>query len=562
MNKKRPVHFFTVAFLLSLAMAACNNGHKTPGEEIVASPQELTQRAAELVHTMTEEAARSEGLAADSFRLRNVTAVTDLYQSHPGALLWSNLGNWLSPGMQLKDAIDASRLYGLFPSDYHQPMLDSIFQQIKDDSTGKSARLDAVKWAKADLALSDAFVQMIKDVKLGRLPSDSVTLRKDSVIAGDFFGTAFNALAKGEKVTDLFNSLEPKLTGYQQLKAALPQFLAHANPKTLTRVPGPRDAGYRQALQKRLFEGGYISFDSIPADSVQLAAAVKRFQKEQDIVVDGKAGEGTIRLLNLDDHDRFVRIAITMDRYKLLPAELPERYIWVNLPSFYMKLVDHDTVKLISRIVCGKPLTRTPLLTSAVSEIITYPQWTIPTSIIVKEILPAAKRNPGYFAKKGFSLVDGKGDEVDPYSVDWSKYSKGIPYRVVQGSGDANALGVLKFNFPNKYAVYLHDTNQRYLFGQPVRSFSHGCVRVQEWQKLASYIIRTDAKDPGAAHIPMMDSLNNWLARKEKHSIGIRKRVPVFIRYFTCEAGRDGISFYDDIYGEDRQLAARYFAGK
>ncbi|RYY54558.1 MAG: hypothetical protein EOO05_20190 [Chitinophagaceae bacterium] len=207
-----------------------------------------------------------------------------------------------------------------------------------------------------------------------------------------------------------------------------------------------------------------------------------------------------------------------------------------------------------------------------------FPTWSlirsgpyrpIPTSIIAKDIIPAAKKNPGYFAKRGYSLIDGNGDEVDPYEVDWTRYSKGIPYKVVQGSGDDNALGILKFNFPNKYAVYLHDTNQRYLFGQAMRSLSHGCVRVQQWKELAYQLIRYDNSDglppeevSDLKASPVEDSMTTWLDRKEKHRIPVRKKVPVFIRYFTCEGKNGKLVFYDDIYGEDRILQSRYFARK
>ena len=145
---------------------------------------------------------------------------------------------------------------------------------------------------------------------------------------------------------------------------------------------------------------------------------------------------------------------------------MPSRYVWVNLPGYYMQLMQDDSVLITSKIVCGKKITRTPLLTSAISNLVTYPQWTIPESIIAKEILPGIKKDSNYLSKKGYSLIDSKGDEIDPHTVDWSKYKKTIPYKVVQGSGDENALGILKFNFPNKYAVYLHDTNQRYLFSR------------------------------------------------------------------------------------------------
>jgi L,D-transpeptidase YcbB len=204
----------------------------------------------------------------------------------------------------------------------------------------------------------------------------------------------------------------------------------------------------------------------------------------------------------------------------------------------------------------GKPETSTPIITSVMTDMITYPLWHIPNSIIVKEILPALKKDPGYLKRKGYSLVDKDYNEIDPYTIDWSKYEKGIPYRIIQGSGDDNALGVLKFNFPNKFSVYLHDTNQRSFFSRKKRALSHGCVRVQAWQDLAYYLLDKDSTRPNA--IPP-DSLSTWLAVKEKHVLPLRSRIPLFIRYFTCEAGSDGsIIFHEDIYGEDRRLRQAY----
>jgi murein L,D-transpeptidase YcbB/YkuD len=127
----------------------------------------------------------------------------------------------------------------------------------------------------------------------------------------------------------------------------------------------------------------------------------------------------------------------------------------------------------------------------------------------------------------------------------------------VQASGDGNALGVIKFVFSNPYSVYLHDTNQRYLFGNAMRSISHGCVRVQEWEKLATYLVNAD--QPGGNRV---DSMKTWLRNKEKRSISLKQAVPVFIRYFTCAGGPEGIRFFDDVYGEDQYLEKNYFPGK
>jgi murein L,D-transpeptidase YcbB/YkuD len=239
---------------------------------------------------------------------------------------------------------------------------------------------------------------------------------------------------------------------------------------------------------------------------------------------------------------------------------MPDQYVWVNIPGYYLHVKENDTIRLISKVVVGKPETKTPIISSVITDMITYPQWTIPASIIKKDILPGLKKDPSYTLKKGFSLIDKEGNVVDPYLVDWTKYEMEIPYKVVQGSGDDNALGVLKFNFNNEHSVYLHDTNQRYLFSNKKRALSHGCVRVQNWDSLAYYILRNDSINSERA-IPI-DSMNAWLVRKEKHVVPVRKRVPLFIRYFTCEGKEDGLVFYEDVYGEDQRLRDKYFKTK
>ena len=239
---------------------------------------------------------------------------------------------------------------------------------------------------------------------------------------------------------------------------------------------------------------------------------------------------------------------------------LPTKYLWVNLPGYYLQLKDSDSVIIQSKIVIGKPDTRTPELTSTISDMITYPQWHIPESIIKKEILPGLQRDPGYTISKGLSIIDKNGNEIDPYLVDWSKYKNTIPYNVIQGSGDENALGVLKFDFPNKYSVYLHDTNQRYLFSKKLRALSHGCVRVQAWDKLATYILRNDSSF--SLSFTPTDSLMRWLELKQKHYIPVHKPIPLYIRYITCDVSEGKLSFYDDVYSIDEKIRVKLFADK
>jgi L,D-transpeptidase YcbB len=563
MSSKGFLSLFFVSLFFLFIFEACNNS-KPSETDIASTPEELDIKATDIIRSSLEYAAGNEGKIDDSIQLDNVKLVQLIYENNQFNSLWSNKEQWKPLGDSLRNFIGGAKLYGLFPGDYHLPALDSINQQFLADTLAKTARRDAVLWSKTDLMLTDAFLHIVKDIKLGRLPQDSLTQRKDSVLADEFYIQQFQMAQQKGSLTEVFHSLEPQHMGYRYLKAGLKKFLDSADYKIYTIVPSRKDtANFKEALKKRLYEGGFINSDSLQVDSLQLAEAVKSFQRSKGIKIDGKAGEGTIRMLNFSDRDKFVRIAITLDRYKMLQDTMPSRYIWVNLPGYYMQLIQDDSVLIMSKIVCGKNITRTPLLISAISNLVTYPQWTIPESIIAKEILPGIKKDSDYLSKKGYSLIDSKGDEIDPHTVNWSKYKKGIPYKVVQGSGDENALGILKFNFPNKYAVYLHDTNQRYLFERDMRSLSHGCVRVQQWEKLAYNIVRYDNEEKyGDGPSPVEDSMTTWLNRKEKHTIPVRNKLPVFIRYFTCEGKNGELLFYDDIYGEDKGLHEKYFAGK
>jgi len=340
----------------------------------------------------------------------------------------------------------------------------------------------------------------------------------------------------------------------------LNDFLSKANFKKYTFITTKDSSLIPTLIYQRLSEeDSTLSSENAP-DSLQVSRAIKKYQKRKEIKADGKISSALVERLNNTDKQKFVRVAINLDRYKLLPV-LPEQYIFVNIPSYYLRLVQNDTVVLKSRVVVGKPITRTPIITSAINNMITYPKWTIPESIIKKEILPGLKNDPGYTLRKGYSIVDEEGNEINPYTVKWAKYKQGIPYKVVQGSGDDNALGVLKFNFPNKYSVYLHDTNQRYLFSNKKRALSHGCVRVQAWNELAKFILRNDSLNSKNA-IPL-DSLDTWLATKQKKYVPVRRPIPVFIRYFTCDVSNEGkLVFYEDVYGEDETIREKIFAGK
>ena len=540
-----------LAFFLS-----CNERPRIDQKEIVETPEEINVKAEVLIQATLKDILQNDRSIGDSFKLKNAAVVQHLYNEHSFQPLWSEKGAFNSWGDSLFSLLDSAATYGLFSQDYYQEKLAGFRKELVLD-TARENKLDAAKWAYSDLLLTSAFIQIVRDLVKGRLLPDSV-LVKDSLLTPAFYATQFQQFTK-TPVAEFTSQLEPQHEGYKKLKLALRTFLKEAEFKNFTFVKSADSTRLRTLVYQRIAEEDSLLSKTEAPDSAAIAAAVKTYQKKNGFKVNGQISAALINKLNDTDRERFIRIAITLDKFKMLQP-LPEQYIWVNIPSYYLQVRDCDTVALTSRIVVGKPETKTPIITSAITDMITYPRWHIPLSIIKKEILPGLKKDPGYTLRKGYTLFDKDGNEVDPYTINWSRYKDGIPYNVVQGSGDENALGVMKFNFPNKHSVYLHDTNQRYLFSKSNRALSHGCVRVQAWQELTNFILRNDSAFSEKA-IPV-DSVKQWLALKEKRVVPVRKRLPLFIRYFSCEAKNDQVVFYEDIYGEDRRIRESTFSDK
>lgn len=507
------------------------------------------------------------GRIEDSLKLKYVSATEKFYDAFDYKPVWSKEEKWQPLADSLVEFIRQSELYGLFPADYNFNYLHSIKEKLAVDSLHK---IDDEEWLKADVMFTDAGLRILRDIKFGRFIINTF-YTIDSATRSDYTINKLNEIVKQNNLSGIIEGAEPSLTGYKDLKAGIKRFIDSMDRKTYTYVVYPfkpnneKDSvWFVKTLQRRLSESKCAELTPKLPDSTELSSYVKRYQKLKGIKLDGKISSSLIKLLNTNDNEKFKRIAITLDRYKQLPDTMPEKFIWVNLPAYYLELWDNDTVTFKSKVICGKPETRTPLLKSELNNIVTYPTWTVPTSIIAKQYLPKLKSNPNYLSRIGLKLVDGKGNDVDPNKINWAKYTKGIPYKVMQNSGDDNALGVIKFNFENPYAVYLHDTNQRYLFKKTSRALSHGCVRVQDWEKLALYIAKNDSINlkPGDSLRYNTDSIKTWISSKITKRVTIKNKIPLFINYFSCE-GKDGkITFYDDIYGEDKAVREKYFTQK
>ncbi len=534
---------------------ACGDDYDESKPDIVNEPGQITEHVVNHIERMLERADKESSRINDSTLLTHADLTEAFYKENDLKPVWANAGAWLPIADSLMAFIDSCRVYGLFPGDYHQKNLASIRLQTLDTLKAK----DAVLWTTGDLLMTDAFLSMAKDIKQGRIPVDTTTGRRDSVVDGKIYVDVLKQFVQRKSIYELMHSLEPKHDGYVQLREALPSFIDSAEFKRSTYINYPMkdSAVLVEMVQRRMFELDYMQSPKEEMDTTALKKLIAGYQKKNKLQVTGKLNAETVNKLNMTDLERFKLVALTMDKYKQIPDTMPSTRVWVNIPSYWLKVFAEDTVTLESRVIVGTSKTPTPEIVSMIGNFVTYPQWTVPFSIIHKEMIPRIQKDINYLVKQNLMVVDKDDNVVDPKKIDWKKMSKKyFPYQIKQRQGDDNSLGVMKFNFRNKHSVYLHDTNARWLFQKTQRSLSHGCVRVQKWKELAEFLVRNDT-----LKIPV-DSLNSWISRKEKRVVSGFERVPIFIRYFTCEGKEGKIRFYEDIYGNDRILRERYFANK
>jgi murein L,D-transpeptidase YcbB/YkuD len=283
----------------------------------------------------------------------------------------------------------------------------------------------------------------------------------------------------------------------------------------------------------------------------RLEEAVRRFQLRHGLALDGVVGPVTVQALNVPVDDRIRQIALNLERWRWLPRDLGRRYVTVNAADATLQVIAEGRAALTSRVVVGDVRHPTPVVQARLEAIILNPPWNVPASIVVQEILPRLRENRRYLAESEIVILERRESDPHGLAVDWSTIAaEPFPFRLQQRPGPDNPLGRIKFDVPNRFDVYLHDTPTRSLFTRPVRTASHGCIRVERADDLAAYVLA--------------DSTGRWSPSRltEAIAIGATQRIalarplPVYILYWTAFAGPDGeVQFRDDVYERDRRLA-------
>jgi L,D-transpeptidase YcbB len=479
-------------------------------------------------------------------------ALDAYYQEEAGPLLWIGSDRMTA----LVERLSVAGNDGLDPADYPVDRLADLADVVDDaDIRGKAI---------IELYFSAALLEYASDLQVGRFlprkvdPNFFLQEREIDPVA------ALIGARNADDLSAFFDDWQPQAQAYAELKRTLAEHRALDAVGGWPTVPlgdalkpgmsDPRVPALRARLAVTEGVAAIVPRGEEEVYDIELVAAVQAFQARHGLEVDGIVGNRTVVALNVPVEDRIEALVVAMERWRWMPPQLGADHLLVNIAGFDLSFVRDGRLADRMAVVVGKPYHKTPVFSDRVRTVELNPYWNVPSSIAVKEELPKLRSNPAGRAALGYEAVQG--DRVVPVTaVDWGRYGPGnFPFRLRQRPGSANALGRVKFLFPNRFNVYLHDTPARGLFSQPERAFSHGCIRLSRPIDLAEEVLAPQ----GGWSRPRIDEV----VASGKHTvINVETPLPVHITYFTAWVNDGRANFRSDIYDQDAKLVAA-LAGK
>ena len=490
----------------------------------------------------------------------NPSSVTRFYQMRKYAPAWTRDGYPLPAADTLARAIKAAGAEGLQPKDYHLERIETTLAEIRQILV-RSEKPEPANIINLEFLLSDAYLVYAAHLLNGRVNPETLHSEEWTIYPARFNLARHlsKALEEGDFEGSL-NSLLPAQPGYGRLKTALVVNRALAERGGWPVIPGDGrlERGMKSdrvpVLRSRLKVTGDMPAAADSASDLfdePVEEAVKRFQLRHGLFDDGIVGTRTLRALNVPVERRIRQIELNLERWRWLPQNLGNPYIMVNIAGYGLEVVENESPVLTMKIIVGTAYQKTPVFSGKMTYIEMNPYWNVPHTIATEETLGKIQKNPDFFAKENMKVFTAgqNGEEVSPAAIDWSQLSESnFPYRLRQEPGPRNPLGRIKFMFPNKHSVYLHDTSDPQLFKKERRGYSHGCIRIEKPMDMAEFVMR-GSKDWS------IEKIKAVLKTKETTVANLPKPIPVHILYFTAWGNGDGtVHFLEDIYRRDERL--------
>ncbi len=511
-----------------------------------------TEPVSEVIRRQLEEAGEPAAIRIGDEVIYASHTLPGFYERRGFAPAWSSRGRFERRAERLLEAIAEAVAEGFRPADYH---LEALAARL-EAAGGGSEHLAAT-----DLLLTDAFLILAAHIVGGRVdpatfePEWVATRREVDVVA------LLERVVAGDAVRKTLRELRPEPPGYERLMKALSEYREIAARGGWPQIgpgpslkPGTTDPAVA-VLRRRLtitgdFQGGEGAEPDLYDDA--LVEATIRFQRRHGLDDDGVVGPKTREALDVSAARRARLIELNLERWRWLPQDLGDRYIVVNVPGFDLRVSESGKEVLAMRVIVGRAMRRTPVFSDVMRYLVFSPSWDVPPTILRLDKLPEIRKKPDYAIEQNFrvfQLSEGRWNEVDPRNVDWSR-ATAATIRLRQRPGPNNALGLVKFMFPNPFNVYLHDTPSRELFARSQRDFSSGCIRLEQPVELAYYLLRGDPAWTREAVVAAMNS-------GQERSVTLPRPIAVHIEYWTAWVGADGVvQFRRDIYGRDARLDA------
>lgn len=468
--------------------------------------------------------------------LRKVQALIAFYAARGYRPAWLNAdGTPRSAAEDLLQALNAADREGLRASDYPGTALRKRLTAL--NQAGQTA--DVQQLAAFDLLFTDAFLTYGSHLLSGQFSPRKVDPEWAIKPRSRDLAQLLEEALKQDKVAETLHGLAPRAKGYVQLREMLDKY------RKIQREGGwPAVTGSDKSLRARLEASG-----DLRGTEKGTGEALRRFQKRHGLAETGKLNAATSAALNVPVSERIRQIELNLERWRWMPDQLGSRYILVNIPSYKMQVFEADKPVLESNVVVGKQERQTPTFTANMAYLVLSPKWYVPRSIAVKDKLPQLKRNPNALARQGIRVYNSAGQQINPAGVNWGAVSaNNFSYQLRQDAGPRNALGGIKFMFPNPYSIYLHDTPSRELFSRNQRTYSSGCIRVSNPVELAEYLLKHDPKWD-------KDKIKSASTSGKQRVVNLPNEVPVYLLYWTAWVDSDGLlNFRDDIYQRDKPL--------